>query len=63
MKECISHHFACDCREAAFKELLLEVMLDHANQDFTHRDCGNHPCLWCQKAAFLLNIPLPLHHD
>lgn len=21
MKECISHHFACDCREADFKKL------------------------------------------
>lgn len=22
MKECISHHHACDCREAMFKELV-----------------------------------------
>ena len=22
MKECISHHYACDCREAMFRELV-----------------------------------------
>ena len=57
MKECITHHFACDCREAAFKELLLEVMQSHADpRSSDYQDCGNYPCLWCQKAAELLNL-------
>ena len=25
MKQCVTHHFACDCREAMFKELERKV--------------------------------------
>lgn len=54
IKECTSHHLACECREAALAALLNEVMLAHANpNDPDYNECDKSPCQWCQIARWL----------
>lgn len=54
--KCVTHHYACDCREAKFRELLEDVI--HAHIDLgsaNYNDCENSPCMWCQEAKLLIN--------
>ena len=55
MKTCTTHHFACDCREAKFKELLQDVMDSHSSTDNgAYNACEIDPCSWCIQAGELI---------
>lgn len=54
-KECAAHHYACDCREKAFRELLLETIREHADPaSLYYNNCDTAPCAWCEKAMELI---------
>lgn len=58
MKECVTHHHACDCREAAFAELLREVMRTHADKNSSeYNECDKARCNWCERASVLIGEP------
>ena len=55
VRRCVLHHFACDCREAAFAELLKDVMQLHADPNGAqYNGCDTDPCAWCQEAERLM---------
>ncbi len=55
MTECTTHHHACKCREAAFRELLEDIMRCHAYPNSgEYRECDKDLCEWCEKAAQLI---------
>jgi hypothetical protein len=57
MKNCVTHHYACDCREALIKELLEEIVYIHGNpNEFGYNECDKpgEQCDWCRKARIIL---------
>jgi hypothetical protein len=55
VRRCVSHHFACDCREAAFAELLKDVMQLHCDPNGAqYNKCDTAPCSWCEEAKRLM---------
>jgi hypothetical protein len=55
VRRCVSHHFACDCREAAFAELLKDVMQLHSDPNGAqYNKCDTAPCSWCEEAKRLM---------
>lgn len=55
VRRCVSHHFACDCREAAFAELLKDVMQLHSTPNGAqYNECDTDPCAWCKEAKRLM---------
>ena len=55
VRRCVSHHFACDCREAAFAELLKDVMQLHSDPNGAqYNECDTAPCSWCEEAKRLM---------
>jgi len=55
IRRCTTHHFACDCREARFKELLEDTLRAHSTPDNgAYNECDKDPCAWCEEAKALL---------
>lgn len=55
MRECATHHFACDCREQMMKEICAWVLHEHDELQrfiggFRHNHCK---CDICEKARRL----------
>lgn len=49
MKDCVTHHHGCDCREGRIGLLIREVMDSHA----TDSDHESDTCDWCKRAKEL----------
>jgi len=57
VKTCTTHHHACDCREARFRDLLEDTLQAHATPDNgNYNYCDEDPCAWCLEAKDLLGI-------
>jgi hypothetical protein len=55
VRRCTSHHFACDCREARFAELLEDTIRAHSTPDNgNYNECDKDPCMWCVEAKALI---------
>ena len=55
VRPCVTHHYACDCREDAMRVLLKEVMWWHSDPTLAeYNGCDTDPCLWCENAKRLL---------
>lgn len=55
VRRCVSHHFACDCREARFKALLEDTIRAHSTPDNgDYNECDKDPCAWCKEAKALI---------
>ena len=55
VRRCVSHHFACDCREDAFAKLLKDVMQLHSDPNGAqYNECDTDPCAWCEEAKRLM---------
>ena len=60
MKECITHHFACDCREERFRVLLMDTIMAHSTPDNGNYNwCDEEPCEWCVEAKSLIGHGRP----
>ena len=60
VRPCVTHHHACDCREASVKALLREVMRWHSDpQAPEYNECDKDPCAWCTEAAMLIGPNAP----
>lgn len=56
VRRCTAHHFACDCREARFRELLEDTILAHSTPDNgNYNECDKDPCAWCHEAKALIH--------
>jgi hypothetical protein len=56
MRTCPTHHFACDCRERDIRNLISEMMRDHANPSCAkYNGCDRRKCAWCEEAARIIN--------
>lgn len=56
MKECVTHHHACDCREEKTTGLLVEIMRQHADpDDDQYNECDLKLCAWCEEAERLID--------
>lgn len=54
-QRCINHHFACDCRETRFRNLLEEVIRQHSDPGSAeYNECDKSPCAWCLEAKALI---------
>lgn len=56
MKDCVTHHHGCDCREGRIGLLIREVMDSHA----TDSDHESDTCDWCKRAkeiGFSASLP------
>ena len=55
VRRCVTHHFACDCREARFRELLEDTLRAHSTPDNgNYNYCDEDPCEWCREAKALI---------
>jgi hypothetical protein len=55
VRRCVTHHFACDCREARFRELLEDVIWKHSDSNSPeYNECDKDPCAWCEEAKALI---------
>ena len=55
VRRCVTHHFACDCREARFRELLEDTIRAHSTPDNgNYNYCDEDPCEWCREAKALI---------
>jgi hypothetical protein len=55
VRRCVTHHFACDCREARFRELLEDTIRAHSTPDNgNYNECDKDPCAWCEEAKALI---------
>jgi len=55
VRRCLTHHFACDCREARFRELLEDTIRAHSTPDNgNYNECDKDPCAWCEEAKALI---------
>jgi len=55
VRRCVTHHFACDCREARFRELLEDTIRAHSTPDNgNYNECDKDPCAWCKDAKALI---------
>jgi hypothetical protein len=52
---CVTRHFARDCREARFRELLEDVIWQHSDpRGAEYNECDKAPCAWCEEAKALI---------
>jgi len=55
VSRCVTHHFACACREARFRELLEDTIRAHSTPDNgNYNECDKDPCAWCEEAKALI---------
>ena len=55
VRTCVTHHYACDCREDAMRVLLKEVMWWHSDPTLAeYNGCDKEPCMWCENAKRML---------
>ena len=55
VRRCVTHHFACDCREARFRELLEDTLRAHSTPgNGNYNYCDEDPCEWCREAKSLI---------
>ena len=58
MKECVTHHYACDCREVEIKALLSEIYRSHSDpNDPGYNECDKGRCFWCERVVKLYGEP------